>query len=117
MSIKIERLNSAFVKEISYILQQEVKDEDLHFVTVTDCDISSDLSYCKVYVTVFDPLKRDDTMKALETAASFIRGKLSRRVDIRHTPELKFLYDESIDYGNRIESKLKELEVQKKDTV
>ncbi len=113
-SIKIERLNSTFVKEISYILQNEIKDEEIHFVTVTDCDITSDLSFAKVYVTVLDQEKKESTMEALNKAASFIRGELSQRVEIRHTPELKFLYDESIEYGNRIENKIKELKEQEK---
>lgn len=104
MSIKIERLNHAFVEEISYILHNEVKDNDIKFVTVTGCDISSDLSYAKVYVTVFDNEKKKTTMEALNGARSFIRGELSKRVDIRHTPELKFVYDDSIEYGNKIES-------------
>ncbi len=103
MNIKIERLNSTFVKEISYILQNEIKDEDIKFVTVTDCDISSDLSYAKVYVTVLDDTKRENTLKALDGAKSFIRGELSKRVEIRHTPELKFIFDESIEYGKKIE--------------
>lgn len=104
MSIKIERLNHAFVEEISYILHNEVKDDDIKFVTVTGCDISNDLSYAKVYVTVLDDAKRDATLQALNGAKSFIRGELSKRVDIRHTPELKFIFDESIEYGNKIES-------------
>ena len=103
MSIKIERLNSVFVKEISYILQNEIKDENIKFVTVTGCEITSDLSYAKVYVTVFDKEKKGTTLKALEGAKSFIRGQLSQRVDIRHTPELRFYYDESIEYGEKIE--------------
>ena len=109
MNVKIERLNSAFVREISYILMTEIKDEDIKFVTITDCDITSDLSFAKVYFTVLDESKKIDTLKALDKASSFIRGKLSTRVDIRHTPELKFLYDESIEYGNRIEKKIEEL--------
>lgn len=109
MNVKIERLNSAFVREISYILMTEIKDEDIKFVTITDCDITSDLSFAKVYYTVLDETKKTDTQKALDKASSFIRGKLSSRVDIRHTPELKFLYDESIEYGNRIEKKIEEL--------
>jgi len=104
MSIKIERLNHAFVEEISYILHNEVKDDDIKFVTVTGCDISSDLSYAKVYVTVLDNSKKETTLQALNGAKSFIRGELSKRVDIRHTPELKFIYDDSIEYGNKIES-------------
>ena len=73
MSVKIERLNDQFQKEISMILQTEIKDQDIHFVTITDCDITND------------------------------RGELSRRIQVRHTPELRFIYDESIEYGNKIE--------------
>ena len=102
-SIKIDRLNSAFVKEISYILQNEIKDDNIKFVTVTGCEITNDLSYAKVFVTVFDKEKKGTTLKALEGAKSFIRGELSKRVDIRHTPEISFVFDESIEYGNRIE--------------
>lgn len=103
MNIKIERLESLFVKEISYILMEEVKDEDIKFVTITGCDITNDLSYAKVYFTVLDDIKRDTTLKALNHAKSFIRGKLSQRVEIRHTPELSFVFDKSIEYGNHIE--------------
>ena len=63
MNVKIERLNSTFVKEISYILSTEVKDEDIKFVTITDCDITSDLSYAKVYFTVLDMSKKIDTFR------------------------------------------------------
>lgn len=109
MSIKIDRLNSTFVKEISYILQNEVKDENIKFVTVTGCEITSDLSYAKVFVTVFDQEKKGTTLKALEGAKSFIRGELSKRVDIRHTPELRFVFDDSIEYGNKIDKIIEEL--------
>ena len=103
MSIKIERLNSQFEKEISNMLQTEIKDEDIKFVTITGCEITNDLSYCKVYFTVLDDSKRQSTWDALKKAASFIRGELSQRIEIRHTPELKFIFDESIEYGNHIE--------------
>lgn len=103
MSVKIERLNDQFQKEISIILQTEIKDQDIHFVTITGCEITNDLSFCKVYFTVLDNSKKDTTLQALKGAASFIRGELSRRIEIRHTPELKFIYDESIEYGNKIE--------------
>ena len=108
-SIKIERLNSAFVKEISYILQNEIKDENIKFVTVTDCEITNDLSYAKVFVTIFDKEKKGVTLKALEGAKSFIRGELSKRVDIRHTPELRFVFDDSIEYGEKIDKLIDEL--------
>lgn len=103
MSVKIERLNDQFQKEISIILQTEIKDQDIHFVTITGCEITNDLSFCKVYFTVLDDSKKESTLNALKGAASFIRGELSKRVQVRHTPELRFFYDESIEYGNKIE--------------
>ena len=104
MSVKIDRIASNLVKEISYILMTEVKDPDIKFVTVTDCKVTNDLSYAKVYVTVFNQDRINETMKALKDARGFIRHELMDRVDIRHTPELKFIYDNSIEYGNHIES-------------
>ena len=103
-NVKIERLNHTFMEEISRILMTEIKDEDIKFVTITGVDITNDLSYAKVYFTVLDENKKVSTLKALNGASHFIRGKLSEKIEIRHTPELKFLYDESISYGNHIES-------------
>ncbi len=103
MNVKIERLNSQFEKEISMILQSEIKDEDIKFVTVTGCEITNDLSFCKVYFTVLDDSKKDSTLEALNKASSFIRGELSKRIEVRHTPEIKFAFDTSIEYGEKIE--------------
>ena len=103
MSIKIDRINSNMVKEISYILQTEVKDHNIKFVTITDVSVTNDLSFAKIYYTVLDDTKRKETAKALKQASSFIRKKLCDRIDIRHMPELDFVFDESIEYGNNIE--------------
>ena len=104
MSVKIERIASEMVKQISYILATEIKDEDIKFVTVTDCKVSNDLSFAKIYVTVFDKEKIESTMAALNNASGFIRKELALRIDIRHIPELTFVYDESIEYGKNIEN-------------
>ena len=109
MSIKLDRIESNMVKEISYILANEVKDKDIKFVTVTACHVTSDLSYAKVYYTVLDLNKKEETKKALKNASGFIRKELMDRIDIRYTPELEFIYDESIDYGKKIEEKIKEI--------
>lgn len=109
MNIKIERINHMIMEEISKILMLEVKDEDIKFVTVTDCDTSTDLSYCKVYVTVLEQEKKDETLKALNNASSFIRGELAKRIEIRHIPELKFIYDESSFYGEKIDKIIDEI--------
>lgn len=104
MSIKIDRIGNNLIKEISYILMNEVKDEDIKFVTITACKVTNDLSFAKVYFTVLDDDKKDSTMEALINASKFIRKELASRVDMRHIPELHFIYDESIAYGKSIES-------------
>ena len=92
------------LKEISYVLASEVKDEDIRFVTVTDVKVTNDLSFAKVYVTVLKEDKIAETMKALKNASGFIRKELAERLEIRHIPELEFVYDESIAYGKKIEN-------------
>ncbi len=108
-SIKLERINSAIVREVSYVLANEVKNQDIRFVTVTAAKTSSDLSYCKIYVTVLNDTKKKETIEALKSAKGFIRKALMERIDIRQIPELDFVYDESIEYGKKIEQKIKEI--------
>ena len=109
MSIKSERVADSLMEQISYILENEVKNKDINFVTITDAEVTNDLSYAKIYFTVLDETKIKETEKALKSASGFIRHELRDRVDIRQIPELKFIYDTSIEYGKRIEEKLKEL--------
>ena len=113
MSIKIERLNDEFQEVISEILHKEIKDEDLKFVTITGCEITSDLSFCKVYFTTLNENK-EEILKALQNASGFIRGEISKRIEIRHTPELKFAFDDSIEYGEKIEKIIKQINDEKK---
>ena len=102
-NVKLDRLGSTFEKTISQILATEIKDENIKFVTITGCEITNDLSFAKVYFTVLDMNKKEETVKALDKAKSFIRGEISKRINIRHTPELRFIFDESVEYGNKIE--------------
>ncbi len=108
-SIKLERINSAMVKEISQILANEIKNQNIRFVTVTAVKTTSDLSFAKVYVTTLHEEYKKDTMEALRGAKGFIRKELGERMEIRHIPELEFVYDESIEYGRKIEEKIKEI--------
>lgn len=87
----------------------EIKDENIKFVTVTDCETSNDLSYCKVYVTVLYQEKKEETLKTLKNASGFIRSELAKRIEIRHVPELKFFYDDSISYGEKIDKIIDEI--------
>ena len=96
MSIKSERISDALIEQISYIVSNKVK-------------VTNDLSYAKVYFTVLNKDKIKETEKALKSASGFIRHELRERVDIRQIPELQFIYDESIEYGQKIENILEEL--------
>ena len=109
MSVKTERIASNLVKEISYILMAEVKNKDINFVTITDVKLSDDLSFAKVYYTVLDENTKKETDKALRSAAGFIRHELRDRVDIRQIPELRFVYDESIEYSEKIEDIIEQI--------
>lgn len=102
MSVKIDRLNNMFVEEISKIIHDEVKDKDVGFVTITDARITNDLSFAKIYFTTLDD-NRDKVLNSLNKASGFIRSLLCERVKIRKMPEIHFVYDDSIEYGKKIE--------------
>ena len=113
--IKLERINNNLVKELSYILASEVKDNDIKFVTITDCKVTNDLSFAKVYFTVFNADRKKETLDALKGASGFIRKQLADRIELRHIPELQFVYDESIQYGQKIEKIIDEIHQNKKE--
>ena len=102
MSLKIDRLNNMFVEEISKIIHSEIKDKDVGFVTITDARVTNDLSFAKVYITTLDS-NREKVLNTLNKASSIIRNMLCNRIQIMKMPETHFVYDESIEYGKKIE--------------
>ncbi len=105
MSVKTERIANLLVREISDILQNEVYDEDIKFVTITYCKVDTDLSLAQVYCTVLDQNKKDKCLHDLNGAKGFIKTELAKRkLEIRRIPDLRFIYDESVEYGNKIEN-------------
>ncbi|MDO4394506.1 MAG: 30S ribosome-binding factor RbfA [Mycoplasmatota bacterium] len=102
MSIKMERLNNTFVEKISEILHNDIKDKDVKFVTITEVRITNDLSFAKVYFTSNEENRRQVT-EALNKASGFIRSRLCEKVQLRKMPEIHFVYDESVEYGQRID--------------
>lgn len=89
-------------RELSGLLQREVRDPRVGMVTITSVDVSPDLSHAKVFFTILDSEKKDETTKGLQRAASFLRSQLSRRMSMYTTPELRFVYDESVERGDRL---------------
>ncbi len=109
MNLKGERVASAIVQELGNILLTEVNDEDLKNVTITYATVTNDLSFAKVYFTTLDDEKRDKVIKDMNNASSYFRTELAKRIDIRHMPEIRFIYDESIEYGSKIEKIIEEI--------
>ena len=107
MSIKNERINSNVQRELSYILANEIKNPHIKFITITAVDVTSDLSYAKVYFTTLGDIK--ETLTGLKSAKGFIRRELADRIELRHVPELEFVYDESIEYGKKIEEIIEDI--------
>lgn len=100
---KIARISSDIQRHICDILMNEANDELLKSITITGCDVTNDLSYAKVYFTSRLEMDKKGLEHELNEAAPFIRGKLSEKIEIRHTPEIRFIYDDSIAYGEKIE--------------
>ena len=107
MNLKGQRVASDMQRELGNILLLEAKDEDFKHVTITDCDVTNDLSFAKIYFTTTDD--REKVEKDLNNAAGFFRSLLAERLQIRHTPELRFIFDESIEYGRKIEKIIEKL--------
>ena len=104
MSIKIDRLEHTFIEQISQILKTEIKDERIHFVTITAAKITSDLSFAKIYVTILSDKEKDSILTLLNKASNFIERELSKRIQIRKMPNITFVYDDSIEYASNIEN-------------
>lgn len=109
MSVKINRLEHAFTSEISKIIHEEVKDKSIGFVSITGSHITNDLSYAKIYFTTMGA-EKDVAIKALNKASGYIKTLLASRVDIRKMPEIKFCYDDSIEYGEKIDKIIENIE-------
>jgi len=111
-----QRVAEVLHQEISRLIQFELKDPRLGFVTITAVDVSRDVQHAKVHYTVIgDEAAQKDSGRALQSAAGFIRRQLGRVLHLRTVPEIVFLYDKSIAYGNHIESLIRDVNKDRDD--
>jgi ribosome-binding factor A len=107
---RLDRVNQLIKEEISTLLQRELKDPRLGFVTVTEVETSKDLRTAKIFVSVLgDDAQWKASLAALESARGFVRNWLRRHLDLRVTPELDFRADRSLEHAARIQSLLKQV--------
>ncbi len=103
-----DRVGSLIQRELSEILQRTIKDPRIAFCTVTHAEVSPDLKYVDVKVSVIgDAEKKDNALAGLKSATGFIRREIGRRLTLRYLPELRFVLDESVEHLMKIDELLK----------
>ncbi|WP_100010922.1 30S ribosome-binding factor RbfA [Lentibacillus sediminis] len=108
--MRANRVAEQMKKEMGEILTRKIKDPRVGFVTVTDVEVTGDLQQAKVFISVLgDELEKQDTLLGLAKAKGFIRSEIGKRIRLRKTPEISFEFDEALEYGNRIETILRDL--------
>ena len=112
MRIRPEKVAHLMRREIADILERKIRDPRVsRTVTVTDVEVTNDLSFARVYVTVMgDAEVREQVMGGLTRAVGFVRHELGDRLGLREVPEMRFVYDDSLDRGHRVEDLLRKLE-------
>lgn len=115
--VKETRINGEVKKEISRLIREEIKDPRIPNITsVIDVQVTGDLKFAKIYISVLgDEKQKADAMQGIKSATPFIRSQLARNVNLRNTPQLNFVLDESIEYGVEMSKKIAEVIGNKED--
>lgn len=109
-NVRSNRVAEQMKKDLGEIINQKVKDPRIGFLTITDVDVTNDLQQAKVYVSVFgDEAEKEQTLLALDKASGFIRSEIGKRIRLKKTPEIAFLFDEAFEYGSKIDAILRGL--------
>ena len=116
MSKRVNRVAEQMKKELGEIILQKVKDPRIGFITVTDVELTGDLQNATIYISVLgNDSEKEGTLKGLDKAKGFIRSEIGKRMRLRVVPEIEFAFDESIAYGNRIETLLTQVNNESKE--
>ena len=109
-SVKNTRINSEVLKELSRIISREIKDPRISpMTTVVAVEVAPDLKTAKAYISVLgDEKSQADTIAGLKSAEGYIRSRLAKSINLRNTPEIKFILDQSIEYGINMSHKIDE---------
>lgn len=104
------RLAETIKEEVSRIIREELKDPRIGFVTVTDVEVADDLRYAKIFVSIMGSNEEiKETMEVLTKASGYVRSELGKIIRLRHTPEITFKYDQSIEHGAHISELLRKV--------
>ena len=107
---RIESIDEEYRKQLSQIIGYELKNPNVTgMISVTKVKVTPDLKYAKVFISILNSKNIKDTMEGLKKSSGFIRTELAKRINLRNTPELIFEIDDSMEYGAKIDSILKEI--------
>lgn len=107
---RMQRINELIRREVCFMLHREVKDHRIGFTTVMECKVTPDLKEARVYVSVLgDKKTKKETMAGLESAAPYMQGQIGRVANLRFTPRLIFMLDESTEKAARIDELIKKI--------
>ncbi|MBP1918512.1 30S ribosome-binding factor RbfA [Youngiibacter multivorans] len=111
------RINEEMKKELASLVMTDIRDPRLTaMVSITEVEVTKDLSYAKVYVSIFGTEKeKADSLEAIKNASSFLRREIGRRMNLRHTPELVIMLDTTIDRGMHIDDLIRQISTDKDD--
>jgi len=105
-----DRVGDQIKKEVSHIIQSELKDPGIGFVTITDVELSADLKSARIFYSVFgDENKKLESSKALQRAVFYVQHEIGKRMRLKHTPRIRFVFDDSLEKGARIEKALEQI--------
>ena len=107
---RIGRIDEEYRKELSQIISYELKNPNVTgMISVTKVKVTPDLKFAKIYVSILNSKNIKETMEGLKKSSGFVRSELAKRINLRNTPELIFEIDDSMEYGAKIDSILKEI--------
>src|SRR5256885_15823506 len=97
-----QKLGDQIQRELSDLLARDLRDPRVGMITITSVDVSPDLSHAKVFFTLFEKDRLEETLAGLKRSAGFLRSQLAKRIKLYTTPQVRFVYDESVERGDRL---------------
>ena len=109
---RTDRIEEEIKKVASHAISQELKDPRLTgLISVTKVSVTKDLKYCKIFVSILGAQDLNETMTALKSSAGYVRKAIGDNIRMHSTPEVKFVFDDSLEYGEKIQKMIKDLNI------
>ena len=117
MGVRIDRVRVQLKRELSIILQEDLKDPRIGLITITRIDLTGDLRYARIYFSLLgDEKEKISSIEGIESAAGYIRKLIGERLKLKYVPELSFKLDRSIEYSMHLEKTFERLKNERKNS-